>query len=274
MTKQNVRLTAINLALMAFLLTTLVSIGWTQVGAQEDGETPAPTKEELHDCEIFFEDFEDGGWIEVEGDMLDLAAIIGIDEETLWQSLDEGKSLAEIAAANGVDPQVLIDAMVAEEEEFIKMLLDAGEISEEEAAEWRAKSAEYMAFEVNNSFTDPFAVAWKTIGIDEDTFWTELENGKTAAEIAQENGVDPQTVIDAVLKSEYDMLQKEIDAGLITEDEAAEIKAEISTYVEESVNQPIDFFFMDEEIEMMDGVEVFELELGGSDDDTNEDTGE
>ena len=45
--------------------------------------------------------------------------ILGIDAETLREELRSGNSLADIAEANGVDPQTLIDALVADHEERV-----------------------------------------------------------------------------------------------------------------------------------------------------------
>ena len=43
-----------------------------------------------------------------------IAGALGIDVETLRDELRSGATVAEIAEANGVDPQVVIDALVAE----------------------------------------------------------------------------------------------------------------------------------------------------------------
>ncbi|MBN1284140.1 MAG: hypothetical protein JXB47_01950 [Anaerolineae bacterium] len=47
-----------------------------------------------------------------------------------------------------------------------------------------------------------FAIAAKTIGIEEDALMEALEDGKTIAEIAEANGVDPQAVIDAIVEAQ------------------------------------------------------------------------
>lgn len=41
------------------------------------------------------------------------AEVIGIDVETLREALKDGQTIADVAQANGVDPQTVIDALVA-----------------------------------------------------------------------------------------------------------------------------------------------------------------
>jgi hypothetical protein len=53
-----------------------------------------------------------------------IADAIGIDAETLREELAGGATIAEIAEANGVDPQVVIDALVAEYTEQITALVE------------------------------------------------------------------------------------------------------------------------------------------------------
>ncbi len=73
-----------------------------------------------------------------------VAEELGLSEDDVWIALDEGRTLAELAQAHGVDPQVLIDALMVEEEEWIAELLEDGELTEEEAAEWRTDSLEMI----------------------------------------------------------------------------------------------------------------------------------
>ena len=260
MTKQNVRLTAINIALLLALAASLITVGLRNVGAQEEPDSDGNAAEsaeqvdsaEIHDCDFdefeIFEEYDDG--------FAELASVLGITEDQLWEELDAGKSYAEIAQANGVDVQKVIDALVAVEDKFIDELLAEGEITAEEAAEWKAETVKWVTFEVNNVYVDPYDVAAQAIGIDEETFWTELENGKSIAEIAQANGVDTQTVIDAVVASENGQVDKQVAAGLLTEAEAQAWREEINQYVEDIVNSKFDEDFdieFDEEFDIDGG---------------------
>jgi hypothetical protein len=61
-----------------------------------------------------------------------IADAIGIDAETLRQELAGGASIAEVAEANGVDPQVVIDARVAEYTEQITSLVEGEQPASDE----------------------------------------------------------------------------------------------------------------------------------------------
>lgn len=63
-----------------------------------------------------------------------VAELIGIDVETLRTSLQDGSSIADVAEENGVDPQVVIDGLIADAENHIDLALDHG-LDEERAAE-------------------------------------------------------------------------------------------------------------------------------------------
>ena len=191
--------------------------------------------------EVFHDDFfEDEMFIE--DDYFSTAAtVIGIDEETLFVELDSGKSLAEIAIANGVEPQAVIDALVADENAFIDELEQAGEISAEEAAEWRAESGEFIAFEVNHACPNPEAIGAAVIGISVEALWSEVDAGKTIAEVAIANGVEPQAVIDAAVSAENEYVDAMLAAGLIDEAEATEWKAENVEFITDMVNNTQSF---------------------------------
>ena len=66
------------------------------------------------------------------------AKALGLDTDALWASLEDGQSIAEVAQAQGVDPQAVIDAIVAAEKEFVAGLVADGELTQAEADEWLA----------------------------------------------------------------------------------------------------------------------------------------
>jgi len=69
-----------------------------------------------------------------------LAGVLGTDADTLAQSLRDGQSLADIAAANGVDPQDVVDAIVANMDERIQAGVEAGKIDQTRADEMLANA--------------------------------------------------------------------------------------------------------------------------------------
>ena len=75
--------------------------------------------------------------------------ILGVDVETLRDELRSGSSLADIAIANGVDPQTLIDALVAEAEAMLDQAVADGRIDAERAEERGADLEERVTARVN-----------------------------------------------------------------------------------------------------------------------------
>ena len=75
------------------------------------------------------------------------------------------------------------------------------------------------------------------IGISVDELRDALQAGSTIAEVAEANGVDPQTVIDALVDEASDHLEVAVENGRLTEDEAANRLAEITERITERVNE-------------------------------------
>ena len=81
---------------------------------------------------------------------------LGIDIATLRDQLRAGSSLADIAAAQGVDVQVLIDTLVTEGSERIDEAVAAGRIDEAEAATRKADLETRVTEMVNKTFDGSF----------------------------------------------------------------------------------------------------------------------
>ena len=71
-----------------------------------------------------------------------VAEALGMEVEELQAELEAGNTLAEVAEANDVDPDSLVELMVANATERIDEKLAEGDITEEEAAEKLAKKTE------------------------------------------------------------------------------------------------------------------------------------
>lgn len=63
-----------------------------------------------------------------------VADLLGVDNETLRSELADGNSIADIAEANGIDVQTVIDALIADAESHIDLAVDHG-LDEDRAAE-------------------------------------------------------------------------------------------------------------------------------------------
>lgn len=83
-----------------------------------------------------------------------LTDLLGIDAQELRQQLHDGATLAEIATAQGVEPQAVIDELVGEVEERLTNAVENGRIDQAEADEKLAEATTRITDMVNNGRPD------------------------------------------------------------------------------------------------------------------------
>jgi len=173
----------------------------------------------------------------------ELLTLLNLDAEKLKEELKAGKTLAEIAEAQGVDKQKVIDLLVKQQEERLAEAVKAGKLTQEQADEMRAKAAERAEQQVNNAhpggpgqpggprgFGKGLGGFGKNeelltlLNLDEEKLKEELKAGKTLAEIAEAQGVDKQKVIDLLVKQQEERLAEAVKAGKLTQEQADEWK--------------------------------------------------
>lgn len=80
------------------------------------------------------------------------AAAIGIDVSDLRVALQDGQTIADVARTNGVDPQIVIDALVTAFNVKIDEAVANGRITPEEATEKKENAPDRIAAFVNGEF--------------------------------------------------------------------------------------------------------------------------
>ncbi|MCZ7542304.1 MAG: hypothetical protein M5R40_01620 [Anaerolineae bacterium] len=160
------------------------------------------------------------------------AAAIGVTEDALRAALADGQTIAEVAEANDVDPDAVVDAIVEHQ------VSCAGELPASAARRYR-NNAEAMALDLvygdalggvrlrfggldTPEITIPdvwgaietlpagrlmwhqpwIEAAAEAIGIEADALLEALGDGQTIAEVAEANGADLDAVIDAIVAAE------------------------------------------------------------------------
>jgi hypothetical protein len=78
-----------------------------------------------------------------------LNEVLAISHDELHVRMDAGQNLAAVAEDLGIDPQTLIDALVAKYSPAIDTLLADGTITQDEADQYRAALEEAFSFRVN-----------------------------------------------------------------------------------------------------------------------------
>jgi len=79
--------------------------------------------------------------------------------------------------------------------------------------------------------------AAETIGIDVTDLLTELRGGKSVAQVATEHGVDPQTVIDALVAKANTRIDEAVTNGKLTAERAATLKTKVAERITTMVNK-------------------------------------
>jgi len=193
----------------------------------------------------------------------EIAELVGTDLDGLKTALGEGQTLAEIAEANDIDPQTVIDALVASASERIDAAVEAGTLTEDEAAAKRAELNDEITERVNSSIdlseskrgrhgghgrhgkhggyglghrlTD-FSSLAELVGTDLDGLKTALGEGQTLAEIAEANGADVENVVDEIVAQVNERIDAAVEDGKLTDEEAEALRAEAATRIDDLVN--------------------------------------
>lgn len=78
-----------------------------------------------------------------------VAELLGIEADELHDALHGGQSIADLAEANGVDVQTVIDALVDEAQGHLDLAVEDGRLTEAEAAERATTLEEHITARVN-----------------------------------------------------------------------------------------------------------------------------
>lgn len=191
------------------------------------------------------------GWRGHDNECAELAALAGTDCDGLKAGFVEGQTLAEIAAANGVERQTLIDAITAEINAEIDEAVADGKLTDAQADRYRERAADKVAAMVDESgehrgrggrdrhdrFNDGDCDELAALlGTDCETLKTSLKAGQTPAEIAESNDIEPQTVIDALVAEMNTEIDAKVESGDLTEAKADALRARLTNGITEFVN--------------------------------------
>ena len=140
------------------------------------------------------------------------------------------------APADRPDPAVRVA-------EVLKPLVDDGTITQAQAdAVSAALVADHQAHEGDHGKGGPGGpraeVLAQALGMTTDELHTALESGKTIAQVASDQGVDVQVVIDALTAELNNHIADEVASGELTQEEADAKLADLSTRITDMVNNP------------------------------------
>lgn len=151
-----------------------------------------------------------------------------------------GGALAVANAVPVLAQEVEVEAMNPFQS-FIQSLIDDGVITQEQADVIAERAEEARAgFGHRGHRGARLETAADTIGIAAEDLRDAIESGSTIGEVATENGVDPQAVIDALVADKQEKLDQAVADGRLTAEEAAAKAADVEERVTDAVNGEID----------------------------------
>src|SRR5688572_1495910 len=161
------------------------------------------------------------------------ATYIGITEAALRTELGAGKSLAEVAVANGKTRDGLVAALTAAAAERIGELVDRKGLVGPGGSGGPGKPGRALIMKA-----EPFAVASTYLGISREDLMARVRAGETLAAIANATaGKSRDGLIAAIVADNTAKIDAAVTAGTITADQATRMKAELTAHATRTVDQ-------------------------------------
>lgn len=188
------------------------------------------------------DDASPGGRFGHRGQSLEVAAeALGMTAEELRAELADGKSIAQVAEAEGVDLQTVIDALVADGTTRLEAAIAAlpDRVTEmvnrtgwgEDGPGGHHGPRGHGGFRIHG-----LEAAADAIGITPDELRTALQDGSTIAEVAEANDVDVDAVIEALVADATAKLDEAVANGRISAERAETMKAALTERITAHVN--------------------------------------
>jgi hypothetical protein len=184
------------------------------------------------------------------GEVLEEA--LGLSAEEIRDGLAEGKTLAELAEEQGVSTEDLTAALVAAATEHIDQAVADGKLDADEAEERKAGLEERITDLVNRTppeglgdgpglrgrFGPPpgLEVAEEVLGLSREEIRDGLAEGKTLADLAEEQRVPVDELADALAADAIERLDQAVEDGKLDADRAAEAKEHLEEMIDRAIN--------------------------------------
>lgn len=190
------------------------------------------------------------------GDALAIVAEqLGIEQTELVTELQAGKTIAQLAEEKGVSTDDIVAAVVAARQETLTSAVEAGNLTQAQAdARLALLQADAEAL-LNKTFTftdgrgagmggfgagdGVLAIVAEQLGIEPDALVTELQAGKTIAELAEANSVSTDDIVAAIVATQQERLATAVTDGRMTQEQADARIELVTTQIEAMLDQPL-----------------------------------
>ena len=183
-------------------------------------------------------------------DVAAIAAVLKLTEAELKTQMQSGKTLAQIATAQSVSVQSVINVLVADMQAHIAEELASGKITQAQATTKLASVTAKATERVNSVQPAPgegsrggpkgpgknVAAIASVLKLTEAELKTQVQSGKTLAQIATAQGVDVKLVVDAIVADIKSHIASEVTSGEITQAQADTKLADVVARATDMVN--------------------------------------
>jgi hypothetical protein len=176
------------------------------------------------------------------------ANLLGLQPQELKAELQAGKSLKDIATAKGIDTIKFAQDLEAVLTTKIDQEVQNGKINSEQAAALKTKLSQRIQVDLDKKWDERkghgFNGANKgnikgireqvqsLLGIDASSLRTELQSGKSLADIAQAKGISKETLVEKIQAAISSNLDQAVADQQITADKAVKIKENLAQKIE------------------------------------------
>ena len=182
-----------------------------------------------------------------------VAELLGLSGEELRTELQAGKSIADVAAEQGVALEDIENALIAQLSDKLAEKVANGDLTQEEA-DARLEEAKTR---ISEHLTQPFdsddfrgrkgkrghramGQVAELLGLSGEELRAELQAGKSVADVAAEQGVALEDIENALITQLSDKLAEKVANGDLTQEEADARLEEAKTRISEHLNQTFD----------------------------------
>lgn len=213
---------------------------------QADGTTTAPQDHMVRGGHH-------GGGLMIMGD--ELFTLLKLTQDEFRTQTEAGKTLLQIATAQGVTEQQLTDFLTKQHTAHIDQAVTDGKLTQEQADAMKANFPEHIKNMINH--THPVGMGgpgghgkggmgfggmkigdelFTLLNITKEQFQTECQAGKTLLEIATAHNVTEQQLTDFFTEQHTAKMEQAVKDGKMTQEQADQLKANLPTMISKIIN--------------------------------------
>jgi hypothetical protein len=184
--------------------------------------------------------------IEIKGPPAAIAAYLGLTEDELRAQLESGKTLAQIASAQGKSVSGLEDVIYADMKTHLDQAVADGKLTAAQEQAMLADLRSHIDDMVNDSGPQvtvkgvgggPFGDAAATyLGLTPDELRAQIDSGKTLAQVAADQGKSVDGLKAAIIAGAKTELDRAVAAGKITAAQEQKMLDDLKSHIDDLVN--------------------------------------